>query len=200
MKNILIIISLLSFGWMFSQNIDFEEKPFKEILEKAKKENKLIFLDAYASWCGPCKLMEKNIFTKPEVSTYYNFTFINAHFDMEKGEGKAIAARYGVRSFPTFLFINGDGEVVYKGMGYLPEALFIALGKEANSIGKGGSAKEKFAKGEKEPAFLMNTIKMNANTDPDFAKKVTERYFEVRKQGDYSEEEISTLLFFLKNK
>lgn len=198
MNKILTIITLFFCGFIFSQNIDFEEKPFQEILQKAKKENKLIFMDAYASWCGPCKLMEKNVFTKLDVSQYYNATFVNSHFDMEKGEGRDIAAKYGVRSFPTYLFLNGDGEVVYRGMGYLPDAQFIALGKEANSIGKGGSAKEKFEKGDKDPAFLMNAIKMYANSDPNFAKKVAERYFEVRQNKDYSQEEVSALLFFLK--
>jgi uncharacterized protein YyaL (SSP411 family) len=58
---------------------------------KAKKENKLIFVDAYASWCGPCKLMVKNIFPLKTVGDYYNSHFINAKIDMEKGEGIELA-------------------------------------------------------------------------------------------------------------
>jgi len=101
------------------QNIKFEDSDFATLLAKAKTEKKLIFLDAYAAWCGPCKLMERNVFTDANVADYYNKNFINAHFDMEKGEGVALAAKYGIRSYPTLLFLNGEGEIVGKELGYL---------------------------------------------------------------------------------
>ncbi|MEC5394390.1 thioredoxin family protein [Bergeyella sp. RCAD1439] len=198
-KTLFPLAILLGFQMQAQQGIAFEDKSFGEILAKAKKENKLVFVDAFAAWCGPCKQMEKNVFPQEKVRDYYNHNFVNARFDMEKGEGRTIAAKYGVRSYPTYLFINGEGEVVYKGMGYLEESQFLALGNEANSVGKGGSAKERFAQGEKDPEFLFNAIKLNANTDPEFAKKVSERYFQVRKPGDYSRDEVSMLLYFLKS-
>ena len=200
MKNIfsfiLIFISLLIFS---QEEIVFETSSFKDILAKAKKENKLVFIDAYASWCGPCKMMEKNVFPKQSVKKLYNTSFINARFDMEKGEGRDIAKKYAVYSYPTYLFLNGDGEVVFKGMGYLEEDAFLALGKEADAVGRGGSAKERFARGERNPDFLLNAIKLNANTDPEFAKKVSERYFQNRKNKGYTQDEISMLLYFLRS-
>ena len=92
MKRTLTLLFLLIYLASFSQEtINFQDTSFKEILAKAKKEKKLVFMDAYASWCGPCKLMEKNIFTLPAVKEYYNANFINARFDMEKG--KAVILR-----------------------------------------------------------------------------------------------------------
>lgn len=194
------LLFLLVSAFVFAQeSISFEKESFSHILSKAKKENKIIFLDAYAEWCGPCKLMEKNIFPKDEVKQFYNANFINARIDMEKGEGRDIQKKYGVYSYPTYLFLNGDGEVVYKGMGYLEAPDFLQLGSQAKIIGEGGGGKERFEKGETDPEFLLNTAKLNANIDPEFAKKVSERYFQVRKKKAFTQDELAMLFYFLRS-
>ncbi|MCG7281254.1 thioredoxin family protein [Chryseobacterium taklimakanense] len=194
------LLFLLVSAFVFAQeSISFEKATFNHILSKAKKENKIIFLDAYAEWCGPCKLMEKNIFPKDEVKQFYNANFINARIDMEKGEGRDIQKKYGVYSYPTYLFLNGDGEVVYKGMGYLEAPDFLQLGSQAKIIGEGGGGKERFEKGETDPEFLLNTAKLNANIDPEFAKKVSERYFQVRKKKAFTQDELAMLFYFLRS-
>ena len=68
-----------------SRGIDFFPGSWNEALELAKKEDKLIFLDAYASWCGPCKSMQKKVFPTDKVGEYFNARFINVKIDMEKG-------------------------------------------------------------------------------------------------------------------
>ncbi|QIY89235.1 thioredoxin family protein [Chryseobacterium gallinarum] len=183
------------------ESIQFQELPFKDIIAKAKKEKKLVFIDAYASWCGPCKLMEKNVFTQKSVGEYYNTNFINARFDMEKGEGRDIAAKFGVRSYPTYLFLNGEGELVSRNTGYMEESMFIAMAQDINSPGnKKGSLRDRFASGEKDPEFLINIMKLNSSSDYDFAKKASERYFENKKKTEeLSKEEIGFLLYFLKS-
>src|SRR5690606_40768831 len=101
MKNIFAAFALLLSIIVVAQDgIQFQKNTFGEMLEKAKKENKLIFIDAMAVWCGPCKLMDKNVFSQKPVGDYFNANFINGKFDMEKGEGLELAARYGVRSYP----------------------------------------------------------------------------------------------------
>src|SRR6218665_412054 len=120
MYKISFLLLLVVFQSGFSQqSIKFEDSDFATILSKAKAEKKLVFLDAYAAWCGPCKLMDKNVFTLKTVGDYYNANFINAKIDMEKGEGRDIAKKYSVYSYPTYLFLNGDGEVVAKNLGYM---------------------------------------------------------------------------------
>lgn len=181
--------------------IKFLEIPFKDLIAKAKKENKLVFIDAYASWCGPCKMMERNIFTKKSVGDFYNKNFVNARIDMEKGEGREIAARFGVRSYPTYLFLNGDGELVSQNYGYMEESLFLAMGQDINAPNnKKGSFKERFANGEKDKDFLINIMKLNSSSDYEFAKKASERYFENKnKDEEFTKDDVGLLLYFLKS-
>ncbi|SIQ76112.1 Thioredoxin [Chryseobacterium sp. RU37D] len=202
MKKIISGLLLFSSIVAFSQEaIQFQDLPFKDLIAKAKKENKIIFIDAYASWCGPCKMMERNIFIKKSVGDYYNSNFVNARFDMEKGEGRDIAAKYGVRSYPTYLFLNGDGELVSQNFGYMEESLFLSMAQDINSPNnKKGSLKERFANGEKDPEFLINIMKLNSSSDFDFAKKASERYFENKKKTEeLSKDDVGLLLYFLKS-
>ena len=116
------------------QGISFETGTWSQIVSKAKKENKLIMLDAYASWCGPCKWMAKNIFPMKEVGDFYNKTFINAKIDMEKGEGVKLAEKYGIIAYPTFFFIDGSGKVVHQVCGGKQADEFIQSGKDALNV------------------------------------------------------------------
>ena len=185
---------------LFSQDgIKFGKQSFAKTLEQAKKENKLIFLDAFASWCGPCKLLDKNVFPKKEVGDYFNANFLNLHIDMEKGEGIEIAKKYSIYSYPTLLFIDGDGKVVYKAAGYMSPQELISIAKEA--VNPENTLENKIAKfeaGEKDPEFLMGLIKNTYATDFSLAQKVATRYFQTRTDATYSKEEAGMLLFFTK--
>lgn len=202
MKKIISGLLLFSAVTAFAQEaIKFEELPFKDLIAKAKKEKKIVFLDAYASWCGPCKMMERNVFTQKSVGDYFNANFVNARFDMEKGEGRDIAVKYGVRSYPTYLFLNGDGELVSQNFGYMEGSMFLTMAQDVNSPNnKKGSLKERFAKGEKDPEFLINIMKLNSSSDFNFAKQASERYFENKKAPEeFSKDDVGLLLFFLKS-
>ncbi|MFD2573469.1 thioredoxin family protein [Spirosoma soli] len=109
--------------------IQFTEASWKEILKKAKAEKKIIFLDAYASWCQPCKMLQKQVFTKKAVGDFYNDKFINVKMDMEKGEGPALAQVYPLEAYPTLLFIDGNGRVLKKVLGYQSPENLISIGK-----------------------------------------------------------------------
>lgn len=196
-SGLFVFIALFTFA---QSEIQFQDIPFKDLVAKAKKENKLVFIDAYASWCGPCKMMEKNIFTQKSVGDFYNKNFVNARIDMEKGEGREVAQKFGVRSYPTYLFLNGDGELISQNYGYMEESIFLAMAQDINSPNnKNGSLKERFVKGEKSPEFLINIMKLNSSSDFEFAKKASERYFENKKKTEeISKDEVGLLLYFLK--
>lgn len=104
--------------------IIFHEGNWAAAKAKAKKENKLIFFDAHAAWCRPCKILKKRTFTDPTVKEYFDKNFINVEMDMEKGEGIALSEKLGLRVYPTLYFITPAGKVVAKKEGLIsPETL-----------------------------------------------------------------------------
>ncbi|WP_051691949.1 thioredoxin family protein [Pedobacter borealis] len=97
---------------VFSQGIEFEHTSWKEAVKKAKELNRPIFVDVYTSWCGPCRVMAAQVFTRSEIGAKYNKGFVNVKIDAEKGEGIALAKKYEVHSYPTYLFINPNDETL----------------------------------------------------------------------------------------
>lgn len=185
MKKLSIFSALFIGAFALAQGIKFEDTSFATILAKAKKENKLVFIDAYASWCGPCKLMVKNVFPQKPVGDYYNSHFVNAKIDMEKGEGIELAKKYNVKAFPTYLFVDGNGEVVHRTLGYVEENDFIQFAKDAGDPTKRLTAlKQKFEAGEKDPEFLKNLAGLTMYNDAEFSGKVMERYFNGKTELD----------------
>jgi thioredoxin 1 len=113
---------------MSDEGIKFQTGTWQQALDLAKKENKIIFLDAYASWCGPCKKMKRTTFADKTVADYYNKNFINVAIDMEKGEGPMLSERYAVEAYPTLIFIKPDGKVFAKTMGFHTVSQFLEVG------------------------------------------------------------------------
>ncbi|MGA9212909.1 thioredoxin family protein, partial [Kaistella sp.] len=189
---VLLLFSLISFG----QGMKFEEnKSFKDLLATAKKENKLLFVDAFTTWCGPCKLMAKNVFPQAPVGEFYNANFINSKIDMEKGEGIDIAKKYKVMAYPTYLFINGDGELIHRVTSYYEAEDFINVGKDAIDPAKQmGALKKRFENGDQDPEFLKNFITVFMFADTDLAVKAATKYFAVKKSEPLTQEDFSNLI------
>lgn len=133
MKTIFLLIVLTLFLSPLISNaesgIDFANKSLEEAKKIAAKENKIIFIDAYADWCGPCKWMSANTFPDSEVGVYFNQQFISLQIDMESEIGLEFDLEYGVDSYPTLLFLNSKGEVIKRHSGALDALEFLSLGK-----------------------------------------------------------------------
>ena len=148
------VFSTAAFG---QDGIEFFDGDWKSILAQAEKEDKLVFVDAYTVWCGPCKKMARDVFPQKEVGDFYNEKFINVQMDMEKGEGLTLARKYKVAVYPTLLFVAPDGALVHRSAGYKDSPDFIALGNSALDPSKRiSSLKERFENGDRNPDFLKN--------------------------------------------
>lgn len=158
-KYIVALLMLAIASMVNAQGIKFEEGTWEEIKAMARNEKKVIFMDAYTTWCGPCKWMAKNTFPDPIVGKYFNDNFINVKFDMEKGEGLAIAKTYEVRAYPTLLFIAGDGELVHKKVGALDATALLMEGKAAiDPEDRLLTWQNKYKNGERSPEFMSKYI------------------------------------------
>jgi len=113
------------------KGIEFFHGTWKEALAKSKETGKPIFADIYAEWCGPCKTMSNYVFTQEDVGKFYNEKFICVKVDAERGEGPAVARKYTVEGYPTFLFVDGEGSVILKTAGARSGGDFIKLGEKA---------------------------------------------------------------------
>jgi thioredoxin-related protein len=137
MKKVVIgcILFLGSISLSHAQGISFEHnKSWNEIVQKAKAENKLIFMDAYTVWCGPCKALQARVFPDKQLGEYFNSNFVNAKIDMERGEGPSLASKFQVRAYPTLFFIDPNTqEVVVQAMGFRQVEDLLNIGKQATA-------------------------------------------------------------------
>lgn len=111
------------------KGMNFTEGTWKEVLAIAKKENKPVFLDIYTTWCGPCKKLKANTFSNKNVGAFYNKHFINVSVDAEKGEGRTLAKQFNITGFPTLIFVDAEGKLINKTMGYHNAKDFLKLGE-----------------------------------------------------------------------
>ena len=141
--------------------IDFQSGPeWGKVLERARRSGKVIFFDAYTSWCQPCKKMDRDVFTRPQVANYFNQKFINVKYDMEKGEGPHLKKKYGIGVFPTYLFINGKGKVVHRIVGaYFEEGDFLRFAKMAVTPGRSyAELQKRYKKGERNSELVFDYL------------------------------------------
>ncbi len=136
MKNLFVffIVSMLNLP-VFAQGdgVNFFEGSFRQALAKAKKENKMVMLDAYTTWCGPCKVLKNRVFPNKELGNYINEHFVSIGVDMEAGEGPALANMYPIEGYPTILFLDASGKVKKKILG-LPQGGARELLGEAKKV------------------------------------------------------------------
>jgi thiol:disulfide interchange protein len=114
--------------------IEFQEENWEAVLAKAKKENKLIFVDLYATWCAPCKMMKVQTFGNQEVADLFNGKFINVALNGEKGKGLELMEKYNLRAYPSLLFINSEDKVVVHTEGFHNPTQLIYLGQQVLAI------------------------------------------------------------------
>jgi len=113
-----------------------------ELQELNQKEPRKVFIDIYATWCGPCKLMDKKTFADPSIVEYVNENYYAVKLN---GEGKKevnmfgktmteaeLAYAFQIRGYPSVVFMTEELQPYQPVAGYIPAKEFIRMLKQFN--------------------------------------------------------------------
>ena len=174
-KLVLVFTCMFVVVSVFAQT-NFQDLTLEKALEKAKAENKYVFVDCYTVWCGPCRMMSEKVLPLKEVGEYMNKKFVCIKVDMEKGEGLNMARKYQVSAYPTFLVLTADGNLLHRvvGASVTGEEFIkkIEAGFDENSA---SNLEKEYAAGNRDMNFLVRYIKaLLVSCDWDKAKNVAQ--------------------------
>jgi thioredoxin-related protein len=154
--------------------IQFFRGNWAALLKTAAQQHKLIFVDIYTEWCLPCKRMEKEVFPLANMGKVYDSLFVSYRLDAEHGQGPKLAAAYAVKAYPTYLFLDSAGNLLYRSGDYMKASDLIAEGRKAASAKQAGETlaelEARFKSGDRQPAILKALLDKQTNLGMDNAK------------------------------
>lgn len=186
----LLLCALCAIGSLAATSqTNFRAITYKQALEASKAEGKPVFIDFYTSWCGPCKMMARDVFPQQKVGEYFNQNFVCIKLNAEK-EGKEQAAKFKVTAYPTFKVISADEQEIFTLVGGNTDAdAFISDVKTGvNPELSADRAAERYAGGDRSAelvaayaAQLMKEAQANRRSidqaKVDRAQQVVDDYF-----------------------
>ena len=128
---LVMMVCLIAVFNVAGQGINFFKGNYQEALAKAAETNKMVFIDFYTEWCGPCKMMAKEVFTDKSVGEYYNGKFIAIQLNAEDPANKAVVKQFKISAYPTLAYVRSDGKVVLQKTGSMSIEEFLKQGKVA---------------------------------------------------------------------
>ena len=188
--------------------MEFFHGSFDDALAQARHQGKRVFLDVYTTWCGPCIVMQETVFPLPEVGDYFNARFVNYKLDAEDESimGPEVAARYGVKGYPTYLILDNEGEEIGRATSGMSGDQFIALFSQmlGETESQFGTIKARFDAGDRSPEVVQEyldaaIVDQSLGGDLDFQrfmemKKVAGDYFASRDHSDLINETDARLI------
>ena len=193
----LTLTALVATLVMMAQGMAFEPEgtTLEQASAKAKAENKLIFLDCYTQWCGPCKKMSRDVFPLEQVGAYMNPKFINLKIDMESEYGAPLAKKLQIQAYPTFVIFNADAQEIGRFLGGSGAEEFIAKVDEKSKDNSSSDLKARWESGDRDPQFLQEYLaSLNASYKNDEADLVAEAILD-GKESTFAADSVLRMIF-----
>jgi len=197
------------------RGINFEHGiSWKQVLDKARTEGKLIFVDCYASWCGPCKEMDKKVYLNEKVGSYMNEKFISIKVrmdtskndnEMEKSwysDARSIEYKFKVNAYPTLLFLASDGSLLHRAAGAYDADGFISLASDAlNPEKQYSKLLASYVEGKRDSLVMkqlaISTIRFG---DTALGRQIAKDFINTLRENNlYTKENISFIINFTKS-
>ncbi len=202
LKNGTITLLLVLAGLMpaianAGDGIKFQHLTLDQAIAKAKKEKKNVFIDIYATWCGPCKYLTNNIFVDEELGDYMNKNFVCVKLDGEKTDGGSLMSDFDLNSFPTMLFLSPEKELKHKIVGAesaveIKKQAEIVLDPTKNPLYEDN---QRYAKGDRDRIFVRELINKKALAG-EFPIEMAEEFFTTHPKLNLSEETELLIFYF----
>ena len=123
-------ILLMLFPLVMNAQVAFVEvttlQEMEAVQKKASDQQLMLFVDVYATWCGPCKMMDRDVYTDPAVAEYMNANFISVRMDGETDYGRVYAAAQELEGYPSMFIFNMNGEPVSRVVGFTPAEQLVS--------------------------------------------------------------------------
>lgn len=174
----MLLMMILVVGMTTFAQTKFRALSWKEAIETAKREGKLVFVDFYTDWCGPCKVMARDVFPQKQVGDFFNAKFVCLKLNAEK-EGRELAKRFCVSAYPTFIVVDTDEKVRVELKGSMNADKFIARMEDALTPGCApDQLAARYAAGERTPDLVNRyaLYLMEQKKEPEGFKVVNDYY------------------------
>lgn len=126
MKRILLLFLLLLGAVGAEAQVRFMTRSTDGVRRQAVEQNKLVFIDLFATWCPPCQMMEREVFSRSDVGEFMASRFVCAKYDVDKTTGRELLKRYGSRAVPLYLVFDTEGELLGRIRGATDPERFMA--------------------------------------------------------------------------
>lgn len=139
MKKLLFFFLLVLGAGAVQAQVKFETKSTDAVREMALKQGKLVFIDLYADWCPPCRMMEREVFSREDVGRFMDAHFVAAKYDTDKTTGRELLKKYGSGAIPLYLVFNTKGDLLGRIQGAADAETFLRNLQQILSRQKGTS-------------------------------------------------------------
>ncbi|MDF1575242.1 MAG: thioredoxin family protein [Bacteroidales bacterium] len=202
--NILLLLLFLTPGILDAQ-VEFTEirtaEEMKAAQKKASDQMLMLFVDVYASWCGPCKIMDREVYTDSSVADYMNAHYVSVRMDGESDYGRIYASEQKLEGYPSMFIFSDDGERVSKIVGFTPPLELISSLMAANE----GYKKVKiyraaYLKGSLEDEGFADYISvLREMGDQEKAEELASEYVEkvIKSKARLSDNDIRVMAFYM---